>query len=69
MKGNNILPIDCAYFQVLDINESPTAITLSKSSVGEHAVPGEAVGVFSTSDPDRGQTFTYAIVEPPGIGK
>ncbi|MFN9373734.1 MAG: beta strand repeat-containing protein, partial [Planctomycetaceae bacterium] len=43
-------------------NSAPTNITLSASSVAENQPSGTAVGSFSTTDPDVGDTFTYALV-------
>ncbi|XP_052767838.1 protocadherin Fat 4-like [Mya arenaria] len=47
--------------EVLDVNETPLNITLSKTHVGEHAKHGENIGILSTVDPDFGQTFTYSL--------
>ena len=40
---------------VNDLNEAPTAISLSSASVNEHAAPGTGVGSFTTADADSGQ--------------
>ncbi|HSF98930.1 MAG TPA: Ig-like domain-containing protein, partial [Ornithinibacter sp.] len=47
---------------VTDVNESPTDITLSNSSVNENEPSGAAVGTLGGTDPDAGQTLTYAVV-------
>ena len=47
---------------VTDVNETPTNITLSNSTVEENVGPNAAIGTFSTTDPDAGQTFTYTLV-------
>jgi hypothetical protein len=44
-----------------DINESPTNITLSNSTINENIATGSVVGTLSTSDPDAGNTFTYTL--------
>jgi VCBS repeat-containing protein len=49
-----------------DVNEAPTALTLSSSTVAENEPAGTAVGAFSTTDPDTGNTFTYTLVEGEG---
>ena len=50
----------------LSINNTPTDIALSSSSISENQPVGTAVGNFSTTDPDVGNTFTYTLVS--GIG-
>jgi uncharacterized lipoprotein YbaY len=51
---------------VTNVNEAPTALMLSASSVAENAPATTIVGTFSSSDPDAGATFMYALV--PGAG-
>ncbi len=50
----------------LSINNTPTDIALSSSSISENQPVGTAVGNFGTTDPDVGNTFTYTLVS--GIG-
>ncbi|EFA73130.1 hypothetical protein CRD_01534 [Raphidiopsis brookii D9] len=47
---------------VTDVNEAPTGINLSKTSVLENQNIGTPVGDFDTVDPDTGNTFTYSLV-------
>lgn len=47
---------------ILDVNEAPTDITLSKISVDENLEAGAQVGVFSTTDQDVPEAFTYTLV-------
>jgi large repetitive protein len=47
-------------------NQAPTDIALSPASVDENEPSGTAVGTFSTTDPDAGDTFTYALVAGTG---
>ncbi|GAA4368467.1 cadherin domain-containing protein [Nocardioides caricicola] len=49
-----------------DVNEAPTAISLSGDEVDEN-VAAQDVGTLSASDPDGG-TMTYALVSGPGDG-
>ena len=51
---------------VTNVNEIPTNIQLSASSIAENQASGTAVGVFSTTDPDAGNTFTYTLVSGTG---
>ena len=51
---------------VTNVNEAPTAITLSATSVLENKPIGTAVGAFSTTDPDAADTRTYALVSGTG---
>ena len=47
---------------VSDVNETPTDISLTSTSVVENIAIGTQVGVLSTTDPDSGNTFTYSLV-------
>ncbi|QQW30492.2 hypothetical protein AP9108_07280 [Arthrospira sp. PCC 9108] len=49
-----------------DINEPPTDLTLDNTSIDENVAPGTAVGSFTTTDPDTGDTFTYELVAGAG---
>jgi LPXTG-site transpeptidase (sortase) family protein len=51
---------------VTDVNETPTNISLSNSSVTENRPANTTVGSFSTTDPDTGNTFTYTLVTGTG---
>ncbi|NMC54009.1 MAG: hypothetical protein GYA48_10285, partial [Chloroflexi bacterium] len=46
---------------ITNANESPTAIGLSAATIDENQASGTAVGTFSTTDPDAGDTFTYTL--------
>ncbi|MCP9901258.1 PQQ-binding-like beta-propeller repeat protein, partial [Cyanobium sp. Cruz CV13-4-11] len=50
----------------LDINERPTDLSLSATSLNENGAAATVVGNFSSVDPDTGNTFTYSLV--PGSG-
>jgi hypothetical protein len=47
---------------VTNVNEAPTDIALSKSTVPENAAVGTTVGTLSATDPDVGDTRTFALV-------
>jgi hypothetical protein len=51
---------------VLDINETPSVLNLSNSSVAGGLPIGTYVGTFSSVDPDAGDSFMYTLV--PGTG-
>ncbi|MFM8476978.1 MAG: hypothetical protein ACKOEO_14465, partial [Planctomycetaceae bacterium] len=51
---------------VTDLNEVPTNIALSSSSIAENAGADAPVGTLSTTDQDAGQTFTYTLVSGTG---
>ena len=53
---------------VTDANEVATDISLVDSSIDENSAIGSAVGAFSTTDPDAGDTFTYTLVSGTGSG-
>ena len=51
---------------VTNVNETPTNLTLSTSTVEENKAVGTVVGNFTTTDPDTGNTFTYRLVTGDG---
>ncbi|MFT3879450.1 MAG: cadherin domain-containing protein [Gemmatales bacterium] len=51
---------------VTNVNEAPTNIGLSTSSVAENQAIGTLIGGFNTNDPDAGDSFTYTLVNGNG---
>ena len=51
---------------VTNVNETPTAVSLSGTTVVERAVNGTVVGTATTSDPDAGDTHTYQLLNNAG---
>lgn len=51
---------------VNDANETPSDVQLSNYTIAENASTGTLVGVFSTTDVDAGDQFTYELVS--GVG-
>src|SRR5205085_1602892 len=51
---------------VTDVNEAPTDIGLSSSSVDENQPAGATVGTLSSTDPDPADTHTYSLVTGTG---
>ncbi|GGJ45053.1 ExeM/NucH family extracellular endonuclease [Deinococcus roseus] len=51
---------------VTDVNEAPSNIALSSSTIDENLAAGSAVGTFSTTDVDAGDTFIYTLVSGTG---
>merc|ERR1712018_808824 len=51
---------------VNDVNEAPTDLLLDNTTLDENATPNSVVGQFSTTDPDSGNSFTYALVSGTG---
>jgi hypothetical protein len=47
---------------VTNVNEAPTDLSLSFSTVVENCLVGQPVGGLATTDPDAAETFTYSIV-------
>lgn len=46
-----------------DVNEKPTGLSLSTATIMQSAaLAGASIGTFSSTDPDAGSTFTYALV-------
>ena len=51
---------------ITNVNEAPTDLNLSNSSLPENAGVNFVIGSFSTVDPDAGDTFTYSLVAGTG---
>jgi hypothetical protein len=49
---------------VNDVNEAPTDIALSASSIDENLPAGATIGMFTSNDADMGNTFTYSLSGP-----
>ncbi|WP_342533716.1 InlB B-repeat-containing protein [Lysinibacillus sp. FSL K6-0057] len=47
---------------ISDVNEAPTDISLSPTSIAENQPSGTKVGTLSTTDADVGETLTYSLV-------
>ncbi len=51
---------------VSNVNEAPTDLSLSVSSILEGQATGTTIGAFSSTDPDASDTFTYTLVSGGG---
>ncbi|MCW9681474.1 cadherin domain-containing protein, partial [Dolichospermum planctonicum UHCC 0167] len=51
---------------VSNVNETPTNLTLSNSTIAENQIIGTAVGNLTSTDVDTGNTFTYSLVTGTG---
>lgn len=51
---------------VNNLNEAPTDIQLSSSTINENMPASSVVGSLSTTDPDAGNSFTYSLATGPG---
>ncbi len=51
---------------VTDVNDAPEDVTLSSTSVPENQPDGIAVGIFSATDADSGDSHTYSLISGPG---
>jgi hypothetical protein len=58
----NLTDEETVTITVNNVNRVPTDIDLSGSTVYENQPVGTPVGTLSTTDPDAGDTFTYALV-------
>ncbi len=47
---------------ITNINETPTDIALSNSTIAENPAAGQVIGVLSTNDPDMGGSYAYFLV-------
>ena len=57
---------DTVTVNLTNVNEAPTDLDLSATSVPENQPTGTAVGNLSTTDPDAGDTHTYGFAS--GVG-
>jgi hypothetical protein len=48
------------------LNQAPTNLVLSSSSVVENSLASSVIGTLSTADPDTNNTFTYSLVTGTG---
>ena len=64
--GINLTLVRYTAHTVTNANQAPTDIALSAGSIAENQASGAAVGTFSTTDPDAGNTFTYSLVSGTG---
>jgi len=64
--GTAPLVTDSALLTVNSVNDAPTDISISSSSVAENQPVGTIVGNFSTIDVDGGPTYTYSLVAGAG---
>ena len=51
---------------ITNVNEAPTDITLSNSSVAENSAVNSVVGTLSSTDVDAGDSFTYSLISGTG---
>jgi hypothetical protein len=51
---------------VNNVNETPTDLALSATTVNENVAPNTVIGTFSSTDPDTGNTFTYSLIAGTG---
>jgi subtilisin-like proprotein convertase family protein len=59
-------PIQSFTIAVNDLNEAPTQIALSASSLAENLGPNAVVGLLGTIDQDAEDTFTYSLATGDG---
>ncbi|MEB3831702.1 beta strand repeat-containing protein [Phormidium sp. CCY1219] len=52
--------------ELTNVNEAPTDIALSQTSVDEHSANGTDVATLSTRDPDAGDTHSYSLLDTAG---
>ena len=51
---------------VTDVNEAPTDLALSNTTIQENLPASTVVGDFSTTDPDTDDSFTYCLIDGAG---
>jgi hypothetical protein len=63
LTGYGLIQADAA---IATLNYAPTNLTLSNNTIAENQAIGTAIGTFTTTDPDTGNTFTYSLVTGTG---
>jgi hypothetical protein len=58
--------LDVSDFTNISVNQSPTDLALSNNTIAENQAIRTAVGTFTSTDPDTGNTFTYSLVAGTG---
>jgi VCBS repeat-containing protein len=62
--GNAISNVATVTITVTGVNDKPTDLTLSNTTIAENSALGTVIGSFSTVDPDTSNTtFTYSLVD------
>ncbi|MBW6512780.1 MAG: VCBS domain-containing protein, partial [Desulfuromonadaceae bacterium] len=64
--AGNISVVADVVLNVTNVNEFPTDISLSSSTVNENSMPGTVIGLLTTTDDDAGDSFTYSLVSGDG---
>jgi hypothetical protein len=66
--GGALTATDTATINITAVNDAPTALDLSTKSLAENNAANVVVGIFTTTDPDAGDTFAYTLVAGSGSG-
>jgi Ca2+-binding RTX toxin-like protein len=61
-SGTPLTDTDTVSLTINPINDAPTDISLSATSVNENVPINTAIGTFTTSDPDNNDSFTYSFI-------
>lgn len=51
---------------ISDINDAPTDLSISTTSINENNAPGDVIGLLTTEDQDENDSFSYALVAGEG---
>jgi ELWxxDGT repeat protein len=63
MRSSNGIVVQQVFtINVTNVNERPTNVTLSRTSVPRNSTVGTVVGTLAGTDPDAGSTFNYSLV-------
>ncbi|MFM7189395.1 MAG: putative Ig domain-containing protein, partial [Microcystaceae cyanobacterium] len=57
---------DIFTLQISNVNDAPTDVALSATTVDENVPANTVIGTFSTTDPNTGDSFTYSLVAGDG---
>ncbi|WP_020473899.1 cadherin repeat domain-containing protein, partial [Zavarzinella formosa] len=65
-SGGALTDTDTLNITINPVNDNPTDLALSNATVAENSAIGTTIGSISTTDPDVGDSFTYAFTT--GLG-
>ncbi|MEQ8910410.1 MAG: cadherin domain-containing protein [Vicingaceae bacterium] len=66
--NSNLFTEKAFAIQITNGNDAPTDLDISNRSISEDATLGTTVGIFTTLDPDTGNTHFYTLVSGAGDG-
>ncbi|MEO9802403.1 MAG: cadherin domain-containing protein [Reichenbachiella sp.] len=64
--GTGNVVTETSMIEVINVNDAPTALSLSNNTIDEFLLSGTSVGTLTTTDEDANDTFTYSLIAGTG---